>query len=656
MKTKNSQFQEERLYSFQNIKLLKRFYPFVRPHRVLLVVTILLVIVITAIDLAIPYVTKIAVDRYIVPVTESVITSSENDARDSMRFFSVDLKRDGMSGLVTKYKNLFRIEGETGYIRFDNISKMDPGDIIRLRSEDLNGIGIMTLLLCAFIFAHFIFSFFQVMLMEYMGQQIMHNLRMSLFTRIQKLSLSFFSRNPVGRLVTRVTNDIQNMYEMVTSMLTFTFKDLFLLVGIIILLVVLNWQLALACFVVLPFIIYISQYFGNKSRVIYRVLRVKIAEINTRISETISGIKIIQLYNQEKSNSETFEKLNHENFTTSLKQVNLFALFTPIMNILSALTLSIIIFYGGLRIVSQDITLGTLVVFISYLKLFFRPIRDITEKYNILQNALASAERIFILYDTEDEMLCQEPFCLSPDRIESIAFESVSFSYVEDEPVLKNVNFEIKRGQSLAIVGPSGAGKTSLINLILRFYKPVSGLVRINNLSNEKYQESFLREKIAIVTQEPFLFSGTIKENILSGRKTVSSERLDEVLELSRCNEFIKKLPSGIDEMLGEGAVNLSSGERQLISIARAFAGDPEVIILDEATSYIDSESEVYIQEALSNLMAHRTSLIIAHRLSTARGADTIIVLDDGVITEKGSHQELMNEKGTYYHMSLLQT
>jgi len=516
--------------------------------------------------------------------------------------------------------------------------------------------------------AGFVLNMVQVIIMEYTGQMIMHDLRVTLFAHIQSLSVAFFTRNPVGRLVTRVANDIQNMHELFTSVIVFVFKDLFLLAGITLVLLSINWRLALVCFTVIPFVLYASIHFSGQAREAFRILRLKIAEINTRFSETIAGITVIQLFLQEKRNYLAFKRLNHEHYLAGMRQVHVFAVFMPVIELLGAVAIAVVIFYGGGEVLAETISLGALVAFLSYMKMFFRPLRDIAEKYNILQNSMASAERIFLILDSAERL----PQCVpavdfgTPSgsktqtqtlgKISEVSLKNVFFAYVKGETVLKNVSFNITAGKTLAIVGPTGSGKTTIINLIIRFYDPTSGQVLVNGMDIKKIYSPYVRAKIALVMQDPFLFSEPIRDNITLGESDISETALQQIIERSNCKTFIDRLPAGLDTVLSEGGASISSGERQLLSIARAFARDPDLIILDEATSYIDSETEYHIQEALFNLMANRTSIIVAHRLSTARGADKIIVLNRGKIVEVGTHLELMQNKGFYFRLNQLQS
>lgn len=677
MRTDFGYFEEKKLGKPYDVKLLKRLYPFTLPYKILFACSIILVIFITLLDLSLPYITKIAIDRYIVPQIAPDKLENRDSAQHKIwhktghktRFLRADISDPEIKTVVNNYPDLFKSDllgpdllekdGNFAYIPFDKLSRLSKKELAILRKEDLSGITGITSIFLAIIIINFALNFIRIMIMELAGQKIMHDLRIRLFTHIQGLSIAFFNRNPVGRLVTRVTNDIQNMHELFTSVIAFVFKDLFLLIGISLVLLSINWQLALVSFIVLPFVLYASVHFSVRARDAFRTLRIKIAQINTRVAETIEGIKVIQLFLHEKRNYHNFARLNHENYRAGMQQVRIFAVFMPVIELLGAVALAVIIYYGGSGVIAENISLGSLVAFIAYMKMFFRPIRDIAEKYNIMQNAMASAERIFQILDNRESMpqpvVSSGSSPLSLDKIHEIALENVSFSYITDETVLKGVSLKLVAGETIAIVGRTGSGKTTLINLLARFYDPVSGRITINGIDIKNYPTSVVRSKIALVMQDPFLFSGTIRNNISQGKTDISEEMMEDVLEASNCKTLINRLPEGLDTILSESGASVSSGERQLISIARAFASNPDLIILDEATSYIDSETESRIQKALFNLIKNRTSIIVAHRLSTVRHADRIIVLHKGKIIETGSHDELMQKKGFYFRLNQIQ-
>jgi ATP-binding cassette subfamily B protein len=663
-------FSEKTIEKAREIHLLKQLYPFIRPYRAMLGITLFLMLAITAFDLAIPYITKVAIDQYIVPGYQQDSAAGEHadtgekEGQES-RHLLVDGSDPQINAVISAHPNMFEpaegaaVENENmAKISYRDLKRLSPREARTLRHEDIAGLGRVAAVLVVVILLNFFANFFQVFLMELIGQRIMHGLRIRLFTHIQSLSVRFFTRNPLGRLVTRVTNDIQNMHEMFTSVIIFVMKDIFLIAGITIVLFAIDWQLSLVVYAIFPFVFFAAAKFAGAARGAFRTLRIKTAEINSRFSETIGGMSVIQLFQQEKENYRSFERLNHEYFAAGMQQITVFALFMPFIELMSSVVLAVVIFYGGGSLLAERITLGTLVVFISYLRMFFRPIRDIAEKYNITLNAMSSAERIFLVMSETDREPEPDPKERTPvpDAIHSLAFDRVSFSYNPDEPVLKDVSLEIAGGETLAVVGPTGAGKTSLINLIARFYDPDAGSIKINGIDIKRLPLPELRAKIALVMQDPFLFSTTIRENIFPGRaETVDTAEIDRILDDANCRRFIERLPEGLDTELSEGASSLSSGQRQLIAIARALAHRPELIILDEATSYIDSETEQEIQNALKRLMESRTSIVIAHRLSTARVADRIVVVKRGRIIESGSHEHLMRSKGFYHRLYMLQ-
>ena len=652
-------FEESKLGKAYDIKLLKRLYPFSRPYRLLLFGSIGLVLLITALDLALPYVTKVAIDRYIVPTADVVADGKASENKTKERVIRVDLADPQKRALVDKYKEFIKIEGNTALIPYNELSGIKRADLAVLRESDIAGITSISAVFVVLVIINFILSFIQKMIMEYTGLMIMHDLRMKLFVHIQNLAIAFFTRNPVGRLVTRTTNDIQNMHELFTSVISMIFKDLFLLGGIAVVMLVINWKLALVSFIVLPLVLYASINFSRRARGIFRELRVKVAQINTRFSETIGGIRVVQLFRQEIYNYHKFKELNHANYLVGMKQIHVLAIFMPLIELLAVVAVALVIFYGGGRVLSGTLTLGALVAFISYIRMFFRPIRDLAEKYNILQNAMASAERIFLILDSREVLtrpaLQRAQGVSTLQRMEEIRFENVCFGYVDGENILQKITFSISAGETVAVVGPTGAGKTSLINLIPRFYDPTSGRVLINGLDLKDLNASSFRSKIALVMQDPFLFSNTIRQNIFQSSRNPTAAQEKFIIDASNCRTLVDRLPQGLDTILSEGGASISSGERQLISIARAFARNPQLILFDEATSYIDSSTELAIQRAVETLMKNRTSLVVAHRLSTVRNAHRIIVLNRGRIIETGDHVELMKQKGFYYKLHQLQ-
>lgn len=586
--------KEEKLGNGQDMRLLKRFWPYVTKNGWMIAISIVLMLILSLLDLVVPYITKMAVDLYIVPQ-----------------------------------------KGQ-----------------ISLESLQLKGVMIAGIFLVLIALARFVTSFFQIMIMELSGQKTMHDLRIEIYRHIQKLPMSFFTENTVGRLSTRVTNDIQNMQEMFTTVITFVMKDLFTLIGVLIVMAYMDFRLALAVMVILPFVVWTTMAFSGRSREVFRVMRIKIAEINSMFSESCGGIRVIQLFTGENRIKKEFKTLNHENFLAGMGQIKVYGLFMPVVDVFGSLTLAIVVFYGGGRVVSDAITLGTLVAFISYAKMFFRPVRDIAEKHNILQNALASGERVVQILDREQE---EQKGSLDLDRIDTIEFKNVSFSYDPDQheaqPVLDRVSFSVKSGESLAIIGPTGSGKTSLTNLLVKLYPRTQGEIFVNDRGIDSYSTHSLRTKIALISQDPYLFSGTIRDNIIPVGKSLGDVEFGKILELAHLKSVLDNLPNGADTRVGQGGTLLSSGERQLVSIARAFALWPELIIFDEAASHVDTESEEKIRIATARLKKNRISITIAHRLRSAVTADKIIVLKQGRIEEMGNHGSLMEKKGFYYRL-----
>jgi ATP-binding cassette subfamily B protein len=407
-------------------------------------------------------------------------------------------------------------------------------------------------------------------------------------------------------------------------------------------------------FLVLPLVVMTAFGFSMRVRDVFRELRIKVAEINTRFSETISGIKVIQTFRRERENFEAFARLNHDNYLAGMRQINIFAVFMPIIEMLGITSIAIVVYVGGGHVLDQSVSIGVLAAFLAYMKMFFRPIRDLAEKYNILQNAMASAERIFLLMDSPATGI-KTGTATIPGPIEEIRFDGVSLAYNGGEPVLESIDLTIKAGETIAIVGATGSGKTSLVNLLVRFYEPTAGTLRVNGIDTASIPRAELRKRIALVMQDPFLFTGSLKSNIFFGANGFSDDRQATILEASRCSDLIARLPDGLDTRISEGGGSLSSGERQLLSVARAFTADPEIIILDEATSYVDSQTEAQLQQAIANLMRGRTCVVVAHRLTTARTADRIVVLSNGVVMETGTHATLMAARGLYYRLYQLQ-
>jgi ABC-type multidrug transport system fused ATPase/permease subunit len=459
----------------------------------------------------------------------------------------------------------------------------------------------------------------------------------------------------VGRLVTRVTNDVENLNEMFKSVVITVFKDIFVLVGILAVLLYMSWKLALVCFTLVPVIFGLALLFSTLAREAFRELRTTVARINAFLQERLSGMHVIQLFVMEGHQGRAFEKINQDNYLAGMKQIRVFAVFMPLMELASACAIGLLIWHGGGKVISEQLTLGALVAFITYIQMFFRPIRDISEKYNIMQAAMASTERIFEFLDHHEEI--PEPVRpIQPaERKGRLTFEDVTFGYQTGKPVVKDVSFDVAPGRTVAVVGATGAGKSTLVNLAERFYDPDAGAVLLDGVDLRQLASETLRSRMGLVMQDVFIFSGKLKENISLGDSRINEDAIRDAARKANALPFIQRLPEGLDQELGEGGVNLSAGERQLLSFARALAGDPLLLILDEATSSVDPETERSIQEAISRITRKQTTLVVAHRLSTVREADRILVMHHGRIVEQGRHDELMARQGIYYRLHLLQ-
>lgn len=630
--------------------LIRRLWPLVRPHRRMLIGSVVLVVMLTLVELALPFFGKIAIDRYIVP------PAIDTGGATGRRYLTVELSTEAIRAIVARHAVLFETDGTPAKIAYENLKQLSPEEIATLRSGDIRGLGWVVILFLALVAAEFGLTFIQRVIMERAGHTIMHDLRMRLYGHIQQQSMAFFSRQPVARLVTRATNDVQNMHELFTTFVSMVFKDVFLLAGIAIVLLALDWQLTMVALAVLPVVVWLAARFSARARDIYRALRVKVAEINTHMAESIDGIKTIQSFVQEARNYDRFSRLNDENLRLGMREIHVFAVFMPTIEMLGIVSVAVLILFGGHQVLGGHISLGVLVLAISYMRMFFRPMRDLAENYNVLQNAMASAERIFGILDVDERL----PLRSAPDsRSESggaigkvalkrLQVDRVSFAYTPDEWILRDISLDICRGETVALVGPTGAGKTSLLNLIQRFYDPVSGEIRMNGTDLRRFDPDRLKGLTALVTQEPVLFSGTMRENIFLDPEGVDEATVNRIIASANCESLVARLSHGLDTNLEKGGAGLSSGERQLITIARALARDAQLILLDEATSYIDSQTEAAIYSALDNLTAGRTCVVVAHRLSTARRADRIVVLHEGRKLEEGTHQQLLDADGLY--------
>jgi len=656
---------EEKIEKSYDWKLMKRLLSYARPYWFLLMLSVLLLFFITGLELLNPFLIKVTIDDYIngyqKDFIELPLTYKDQYMGlvmdDSLYLKVEDLSESDLSSLSSfSLVNLEKVEGKY-YIRDKSSNKINKelsnSDYIKFRQGDIKGLDRIALIFALAIFLNFLLSYLQVYILNYTSQRIIFNIREDLFNHIQGLSIKYFDNNPIGRLVTRVTNDTETLNEMYTSVLVNLFKDFFLLGGIMLVMIKIDLQLAFLSFSLIPIIILVSVFFRRYIREIYRQSRIQLAKINSSLSENISGMQTIQVFKKEPKFFANFKKLNKDYLNVQKKEIKYFAIYRPSIEILRSLGIALLIYFGGGKAISGVIEFGVLYLFINYLQRFFEPILDLTEKYNILQSAMASSERIFQVLDYDEEIRNIE----RPIQIESlegrIEFKNVWFAY-KKEWVLKDISFVIEPGESIAIVGATGAGKTSIINLITRFYDIQKGEILIDGINIKNYDKKSLRKHVGVVLQDVFIFTGNIKDNIRLN-SNISDESIIEISKYINCHEFISKLPKGYDEEVMERGSTLSSGQRQLLSFARTLVYDPDILILDEATSNIDTQTEQLIQDALLKLTNNRTSIAIAHRLSTIQHSDKIIVLKSGRIKEVGSHQELLSKQGLYYNLYRLQ-
>jgi len=520
---------------------------------------------------------------------------------------------------------------------------------------DFSGLTIIAGIFIAIAGLSFIFQYAHFYLMYMTGQRVMYDMRSQVFNHLQRLSLSFFEKNPIGRLVTRLTTDVDALNEMFTSGVVTIFGDIILLMGLVTMMFIFNVKLALITLTIVPLLFITAFIFKKKAREGFRNIRILIAKINSFLQENVTGMKIVQLFNREDKNYRQFERINADHLKAYLRTILYFSIFFPAVEVLSAVAITLIIWFGGLDILTDNLTWGQLVGFIMAAQMFYRPIQDLSEKYNILQSAMASSERIFKLLDKVDE-IPDKPDAISPAYVRGeIEFKNVWFAYKNEEWVLKDVSFKVKEGEKVAVVGATGAGKTTVISLLTRFYQVQKGEILIDGINIENIKKESLRNHIGVVLQDVFLFSGSVRDNITLANSNTTDAELVRAAKDVHAHHFIEKLDRGYDEEVLERGGNFSTGQKQLISFARALVYNPRILVLDEATSNIDTETEILIQKALNRLMNGRTSVIIAHRLSTIKNVNRIIVMHKGRIREEGTHQALLKKRGIYYKLYQLQ-
>jgi ATP-binding cassette subfamily B protein len=608
-------------------RLMGRLLHYLRPYALQVSVAMTAIVLKAACDVAGPFLMMVAIDRY--------------------------LSGSRAAGLLHLH----------GVVRVSHFAWLEG----HLSPDPWHGITQVAAIMLALLLASFLFEFTQTYLMQWSGQKVMFDMRKQIYRHLQRMHIGYFDANPVGRLVTRVTTDVDALNDMFTGGVISIVEDSFVLTFIIAVMLRTSWWLALIAFAVLPFIIVATWLFRNSVRRSFRRIRSAIARINSHLQEHVTGIIPLQLFNRERRAFDTFQEANAAHMIAYKDAIMAYAVYYPTVDFLSMIAVAAIVWWGGGALLLGGVQLGVLIAFIQYTQRFFRPIMDLSDKFNILQSAMAASERIFKLLDTAPEILSPEHPALPSGR-GGIEFDHVWFAYKqlpeeqrtgnEDEDwewILRDVSFSLNEGETAAIVGHTGAGKTTLISLLLRFYDVQRGTVRVGGTDVRELDLQALRRSFGVVLQDPFLFSGTIDENIRLGTEGITREAVEEAAEEVNLSAFLQTLPGGLDAPVNERGTTLSTGQKQLISFARALAHDPKILILDEATSSVDTETEFHVREALTRLVEGRTSLIVAHRLSTVQRADRIIVMHKGRVREVGNHQQLLAQRGIYYKLYQLQ-
>lgn len=520
---------------------------------------------------------------------------------------------------------------------------------------DFKGLTVISIFLAGTILLDGIKQFITTWLTQIIGQKAVFDIRMDIFTHLQRLPARFYDRNPIGRLITRTTNDVESLNEMLSSGIITILGDILQILFIVVLMVWIDWQLTLIVLSILPLMLYATITFKNRVRVAFQDVITHLARLNTFFQEHITGMAIVQLFNRQVRESRKYAAINADHRDANIRTVFYFSIYYPLIEVLSAAAAGLVIWYSGIRLLKNDLTIGVVISFVQYIWLFFRPLQHLSDRFNVIQTAIASSDRIIRLLDEQDGI--ENPSGLQKPATfrERIIFSNVWFAYEAENWVLKDISLEIRHGEKIAIVGATGSGKTTIINILSKLYPFTKGSVTIDGIRLQDIAEGSLRKLVGVVMQDVFLFSGTIRENLAFGNPEVSEEALLEAVRTVGADRFIDQLPGGYGYRVQENGTGLSSGQKQMVAFVRALLYNPEILVLDEATSSVDTETELLIDSATARLMSDRTSIIIAHRLSTVQKADRIIVLHKGVIRETGNHQELLAKRGLYYKLYLLQ-
>lgn len=670
--------EEEAIGKAYDSRLMKRLLTYTKPYRWILLLAVLLLVVLTLVDLAKPWLVRTAIDDYINAKVYTGWDPGEEPFAGTLVNGKVLLparKAEDQPGgnpyLVVAHRGQhyliegsfgteYTIQEEGGQIYLVSAGARHPAQLIAkeeygaLRQPDISALIRLAAAYLVVLFAGFAINYLQVYLLNKTGQKIIFDLRHQVFSHIQNLSMRFFDSNPVGRLITRVTNDTETLNDLFADVLVNLFKDFFTLFGIVFVMLRLDWRIALICFALLPLVTVATVLYRRKARDAYRLVRVRLARINSSLQESISGMRVIQIFHREKEQYEKFDKINTEHFEASYGELRVFAVFRPFINSMYSIGLALLVWFGGGQVLRGAIEFGVLFAFIDYIKMFFEPINNLAERYNVMQAAMASSERIFKLLDTESEIE-NVPEPVEQGILGKIEFRHVWFAYNPGEWVLEDVSFTVEKGETAAFVGATGAGKTTIISLISRLYDIQQGQILIDGVDIKDFDLDELRSSVAVVLQDVFMFSGSIADNIRLNNREIDDQKIHQIAKAVDADKFISSLPQRYESEVKERGATLSAGQRQLLAFARALAFNPKILVLDEATANIDTETEQVIQKAMRTISRGRTTLVVAHRLSTIQNADKIIVMHKGKIREMGSHQVLLAQGGLYFQLYQLQ-
>ncbi len=634
-------YDEVKLEKFYDSRLIKKLSSYTKGLWLLLIFSALMLLAGTLFDLLQPRIISSIIDDYLVPKSSQLVEADQGIELEEGSFIitreeSSSYIEDGKLVVEGKERALSEREKKSySDYRFKRISRL---------TIFLLGLSLLT----------YVSAMVEQIALNFVGQRVIQRIRSDLFSKLEHLSLSFHEKNPVGRLVTRMTNDLGNINELYTDVAVTILSDVAIILGSIFMMFSMSVRLSLISLSVIPILVAVTIVFQKKVRIAYRNVRVKLAKINSTLNENLSGMKTIQIFNQENKFIDNFTQDNEDYYIASKGELQVYAVFRPFMNLLYYASLILVIVFGGKFAMEGSVEVGVVIAFTIYVQKLFRPIQDMSEKFTIFQSAMASIERVFMLLE-EEETIVNDPKLQLDSLRGDVEFKDVCFSYEEGEPVLKNVSFSVKEGDTIAFVGATGSGKTTIMSLLTRLYDIDSGEILIDGHSIKDYDKHFLRSKIVPVLQDVFLFAGDIRGNIALLNKEITDEEIWQAADFVNASHFIKKFPDGLDHPVTEGGSTLSQGERQLLSFARALVHRPDILILDEATASIDTQTELLIQDAIEKVVKGRTTFVVAHRLSTIRGADKIIVMHKGCIAEMGSHDELLEKEGLYADLHKLQ-